>query len=139
ATLALLEERMLHPRFSEEDFQRLKKQRLEAIANQNTQPTTIANNVYTKLLYGEGNIMAVPVIGTTASVSGITLDDVKKFYADYFSPSVTNLVVVGDTEQNKIMPKLAFLNKWEPKAVAIPAIKQTTNPDKTKIFLVDKT
>ena len=138
ATLALLEERMLHPRFDPADFERLKKQALEAIANQNTQPTVVANNVYSKLLYGENNIMSVPVMGTATSVASITLDDVKKFYGDNFSPSVTNLVVVGDTEQGRIMPKLSFLNKWAPKPVDLPADVPVTHPDKTRIFLVDK-
>jgi zinc protease len=138
ATLALLEERMLHPRFSQDDFDRLKKQRLEAIKNQSTQPTVIANNVYNKMLYGEGHIQAIPVIGTIQTVESITLDDVKKFYQNYFSPSVTNLVVVGDVDQNQIMPKLAFLNKWAAKPVTMPADKAPAGIDKTKIFIVDK-
>ena len=138
ATLALLEERLLHPRFDQADFDRLKKQRLESIANQSTQPSVVAGNVYNKLLYGEGHIMATPVIGTTASVTNISLDDVKKFYQDNFSPSVTNLVVVGDTEQNKIMPKLAFLNKWTPKPVEIPADVKIANLDKTRLYLINK-
>ncbi|MDB5263282.1 MAG: peptidase [Adhaeribacter sp.] len=138
ATLALLEERMLHPRFDPADFDRLKKQRLELIANQSTQPTVIAGNVFNKLLYGEGHIMAVPVIGTTPSVQNITLEDVKKFYADYFSPSVANLVIVGDTEQQKIMPKLGFLNKWNAKPIDFPAEPKVANLDNTKIFLVNK-
>ncbi|WP_210490125.1 M16 family metallopeptidase [Rufibacter aurantiacus] len=138
ATLALLEERMLHPRFDQADFDRLKKQRLEAIKNQSTQPTVVANNVFNKMLYGEGNIKAVPVMGTTATVESINLDDVKKFYANYFSPSVTNLVIVGDVEKAQIMPKLAFLNKWTAKPVNIPAEPKVANIDKTKIYVVDK-
>jgi zinc protease len=138
ATLALLEERLLHPRFDAADFARLKKQTLESIANQSTQPTVVANNVYNKLLYGDNNIMAVPVMGTATSVASITLEDVKKFYADHFSPSVTNLVIVGDTEQSKIMPKLTFLNKWAPKPVEIPAGTKVATVDKTRIFIVDK-
>jgi len=137
-TLALLEERMLHPRFDETDFARLKKQRLEAIANQSTQPVVVANNVYNKMLYGEGHIMAIPVTGTANSVSSITLDDVRIFYAANFSPSVTNLVIVGDTEQNKIMPQIAFLNKWAPKPVEMPTEAKTASIDKTKIFIIDK-
>ncbi len=138
ATLALLEERMLHPRFSKDDFDRLKKQRLEAIKNQSTQPTVIANNVYNKLLYGQGHIQAIPVMGTLPTVENITLDDVKKFYQNYFSPSVTNLVIVGDVEQNEIMPKIAFLNKWAAKKVTMPAEPKLNTAKKTTIFLVDK-
>lgn len=138
ATLALLEERMLHPRFDQADFDRLKKQTLESIANQSTQAPVVASNVYNKLLYGEGNIMAVPNIGTAASVGSITLDDVKKFYGDNFSASVADIVVVGDTEQKIIMPKLAFLNKWQSKPVQIPADAKPATIDKTRIYLVNK-
>lgn len=138
ATLALLEEQMLNPRFDSTDFDRLKKQTLEAIANQSTQAAVVAANVFNKTLYGSDNILSIPVIGTTASVSSITLDDVKNFYLSNFSPSVTNLVIVGDIEQSKIMPKLAFLKKWEAKPVEIPATPKVTTIDKTKIFLVNK-
>nr|WP_207434073.1 pitrilysin family protein [Sabulibacter ruber] len=138
ATLALLEERMFHPRFDAAEFDRIKKQRLEAIKNQSTQPTVVADNVYLKMLYGEGNIQAIPVAGTVQTVESITLDDVKKFYANYFSPSVTNLVVVGDVDQKQVMPKLAFLNKWTPKQVTMPSNSKAASIDKTKIFIVDK-
>ncbi len=138
ATLALLEERMMHPRFDPADFDRLKKQTLESIANQSTQAPVVASNVYNKLLYGEGNIMAIPGIGTTASVGSITLDDIKKFYNDNFSASVADIVVVGDTEQKVIMPKLAFLNKWQAKPVQMPADAKPAAIDKTRIYLVNK-
>ncbi|MBD0257114.1 MAG: insulinase family protein, partial [Cytophagales bacterium] len=138
ATLALLGERMLRPKFSQEDFDRLKKQQLEGIANQATQPVAIANNVYSKLLYGDSDIRSVPVLGTEATVKSITLDDVKKFYADNFSPSVTNLVVVGDLDQPQVLGKLDFLKAWPARNVAIPA-PQTNKPvDQTRIYLVDK-
>jgi zinc protease len=138
ATLKLLEERLYLPKFAQDDFERLKKQQLEGIASQNTQPTVIASKVYNKLLFGEGNIRAVPMSGTETTVKSITLDDVKNFYKSYFSPTVTNLVIVGDMEQNQVMPKLAFLNKWEKKDVKLPEINPNKSIDKTKIYLVDK-
>ncbi|MES2875211.1 MAG: pitrilysin family protein [Bacteroidota bacterium] len=138
ATLALLEERMLHPRFDQADFDRLKKQTLESIANQSTQAPVVASNVYNKLLYGEGHILAIPNSGTVASVGTITLDDVRKFYNDNFSASVADIVIVGDTEQKVIMPKLAFLNKWQAKPVQIPADAKPATIEKTKIYLVNK-
>ncbi len=137
-TLALLEERMFRPKFNQEDFDRLKKQQLEAIANQATQPTAIANNVYSKLLYGDGHIMAIPTAGTEATVANITLEDVKKFYNDNYSPSVSQLVVVGDISEKEMMGKLNFLKKWKKKNVQLPADVKTPSIDKTRIYLVDK-
>ena len=138
ATLTLLEERMLHPRFDQADFDRLKKQTLESIANQSTQAPVVASNVYNKLLYGDGNIMAIPGIGTTVSVGSITLDDVKQFYNYNFSASVADIVIVGDTEQKGIVPKLSFLNKWQAKPVQIPEDAKPATIEKTKIYLVNK-
>ncbi|HEY0030570.1 MAG TPA: pitrilysin family protein [Bacteroidia bacterium] len=138
ATLAIAEEILFQPKFDITEFERIKKQRLEAIANQSTQATTIANNVFAKLMYGNNHIMSVPSMGTKESVTALTLDDVKSYYAAYFSPSIASLVVVGDVSQEAIMPKLAFLKKWEGNKVlkaiepALPAI------DKTKLYFVNK-
>ncbi|WP_162426238.1 M16 family metallopeptidase [Pontibacter pudoricolor] len=137
-TLALLEERMFRPKFAQDDFDRLKKQQLEGIANQSTQPTAIANNVYYKLLYGEGHIEAISTSGTAETVNSITLDDVKQFYKASFSPSVSNLVVVGDISEKDILGKLDFLKKWEKKKVTMPADVKAPAIAKTKIYFVDK-
>lgn len=138
ATLVLLEERLLHPKFDQADFDRLKKQQLENIANQKTQPSVVASNVFNRLLYGEGNIKAIPTIGNTASVSTLTLDDVKAFYKNNLTPTLTNLVIVGDIEQKQIMPKLAFLKHWAATKATLPEEGKTANIEKTRIYLVDK-
>ncbi|MCY7349885.1 MAG: insulinase family protein [Cytophagaceae bacterium] len=138
STLALVEEKLFRPKFAPEDFNRLKKQQLELIGNQSTQPVVIANKAYNKLLYGNDNIRSVPVSGTTKTVEAITLDDVKAFYQNYLSPSVTNLVIVGDVQQAAVLPKLAFLTKWAAKPVQIPARASTPKTDKTRIYLIDK-
>ncbi len=137
-TLALLDEKLFRPAFNAEDFERLKKQQLEGIKNQATQPAVIASNNFTKLLYGEGDIRTIPTIGTTESVSNITLDDVKAFYQMSFAPNVTNIVVVGDIEEKDVMPKLAFLNKWQKKEVPSINLPQAKAIDKTRLYLIDK-
>jgi zinc protease len=138
ATLKLVEERMFKPRFAADDFERLKKQQLEGIANQNTQPTVVASKVYSKLLYGQDHIMAIPASGTAESVNNITLEDVKEFYARNFSPSVAKLVIVGDIDQKTMAPKLNFLTKWQPKPVEIPQFAATPAIEKTRIYMINK-
>jgi zinc protease len=138
ATLALVEEKMFRPKFATEDFVRLKKQQLELISNQSTQPVVIANKAYSRLLYGSDNIRAIPTSGTVKTVENISLDDVKAFYQQNFSPSVTNLVIVGDVEKTAILPKLDFLKKWAAKPVALPKAPVARKIDKTRIYLIDK-
>ncbi|RZK35691.1 MAG: insulinase family protein, partial [Hymenobacter sp.] len=139
ATMALLDQRLLHPRFDPADFDRLKKQTLQGIANQVTQPVTIANNAYSKLLYGPNDIMGVPSNGTTASVTSLTLDDVKQFYAANYAPNVSYLTVVGDVDQAATEQSVAFLKAWPQKNVTLPtAPVAQAQPDKTKIYFIDK-
>lgn len=137
-TLELAKERLFNPSFKDEDFVRVQSQALEGIANQATQPTAIASQVYNTILFGKSNIRAVPVSGTEETVGSITLEDVKKWYADNFSPAVANLVIVGDASETQVLSKLGFLKAWTGKKVELPAEPKAPKLDKTKIYLVDK-
>ncbi|RZK91863.1 MAG: insulinase family protein, partial [Hymenobacter sp.] len=97
-----------------------------------------ANNAYARLLYGQRDIMSVPANGTTASVSSLTLDDVKQFYQQYYSPSVSFLTVVSDQDQAATEASLSFLQRWPAKPVTLPVAAAATQPDKTKIYFIDK-
>ncbi|MDQ3046359.1 MAG: insulinase family protein [Bacteroidota bacterium] len=138
STLAITEEILFSPKFDEAEFARIKKQRLEAIDNQVTQGTTIANNVYAKLLYGNNHIMSISSLGTKETVSAITLDDVKKFYKDYFSPAISSAVIVGNISQEQALAKVGFLKNW--KGDKVVHLKEPALPkiDKTRIYFVHK-
>lgn len=136
--LKIANEILFQPKFDKEDFDRLKEEQLQTISNQSTQPVVIANNVYRKLLYGKKHILSAPIVGTKESVSSLTLDDVKNFYANNFSPSIAKVVVVGDVSKESVLPKFDFLKSWQAKE-----IKKTEQPvvpaiDKTRIYFVNK-
>ncbi len=137
-TLALAEQKIFHPKFAEDEFNRAKNQQIQGISNQSTQPVTIANNVYAKLLYGSDNILAVPASGTDATVKSITLEDVKAFYKKSLTPASATLIVVGDITQQQAMSKLTLMKAW--KGTPIELAKDKTYPTiaKTTLYLVDK-
>jgi zinc protease len=137
-TLELVEEKLMKPKFSMEDFNRLKQQQMEGIANQATQPTVIADNNFKEAIYGKGHIMSIPSVGTIETVASITLDDVKAYYESKFSPSISKLVVVGDVEKDEVLGKLGFLKSWAKKDVQFAEEKPTPAIEKTKIILVNK-
>jgi zinc protease len=138
ATLKIANEILFQPKFDKNDFNRLKEEQIQTINNQITQPTVIAGNVYKKLLYGKGHILSTPLIGTKESVASITLDDVKKFYADNFSPSIAKVVVVGDVSKEAVLAKLEFLKTWPAKEVKKKEQPATPAIDKTRIYFVNK-
>ena len=137
ATLVLLEDRMLNPKFTEDAFNRIKRQSLESFKQTKSQPAAIASSVFDKLNYGKDNILGISQRGTEETVKIFTLQDVENYYANNIGSQGTNVVVVGDVTEGEIVPKLSFLNKLPNKKVEIPAVKATSNVEKTKIYFVD--
>ncbi len=135
ATLKLLEEKLLHPRFAADDFKRLKKQAVEDQISQKKNADASASKIFNSSIYGS-TIMGV--YSSSKSMDKVTLEDVKAYYKNYYSPSVTNLIIVGDVKEADIMPKLAFLENWKAKEVSIPAITGFPIAEPTQILLIHK-
>ena len=91
----LLADVVQHPAFKDEDFDRIRKQRLVAISQEGDSVTAIAQRVGPQLVYGNHPYGASPV-GTTESVQALTRDDVTGFYTSHYGPADSALVFVGD-------------------------------------------
>lgn len=137
ATLALLEERILSPKFNDDDFNRLKRQRLESFKQVKSQPAAVATNVFNVLSYGSNNILGISQNGTEETVKNFTIQDVQNYYDNYMTSNGLNVVVVGDVKQDEILPKLTFLNKLPNKKIEIPAVATVAPSGKPKIYIVD--
>lgn len=138
STLAIAEEMLFYPKFDKEEFERLKKQNLESIANQTTQAPTIANNVFSKLLYGDKHIMSVSALGTQETLNKLTLDNIKERYKNTLSPAIASAVIVGDVNEADVISKLGFLKNWKGQKVARPTEPALPAIEKTKIYIVNK-
>lgn len=136
-TLAILEERMLHPSFSEDAFNRIKRQLIERLKNSRTSASTVATNVYTKLGYGSNNILGFPDEGTLETINNIQLKDIQSYYNNYITSEDGRVVVVGDITQEELAPKLAFLNKLPRKSFILPVPPAAPAIEKTRIYLVN--
>jgi Predicted Zn-dependent peptidases len=138
ATLALLEERLFRSRFTQEDLDRIRQQLIESIEAEKEQPTTIANNVYSKLIYGEGHSFAVPTAGTKETLSSFTLEDVNDFSDEALVAGALNVTVVGDISQQEILSKLGFLQNLPAQDVSLREQPATPKPMGQTVYLVDK-
>lgn len=136
-TMALLEERLLNPKFTQESFDRLQKQALEGFKQLKSQPATIASYVYEKLNYGADNILGMSDNGTEHTIKNLTLKDVQDYYDNNISSQGTRVVVVGDVSEKDIEAGLAFLNKLPNKKIDLPQPGKAPAIDKTRIYLVD--
>ena len=138
-TMEIVEEVLFRPKFTQEDYDRLKKQQLEGILSTQKDPAAIANIVFRRLLYGDEHIYSVPSNGLEETVNKIGVEDVRAFYANYYVPDVSELVVVGDISQEDIISHLGFLQNWSSKSVKIPDLPKAKASENTQLYLVDKT
>ena len=138
ATIALLKEMLLSPRWDKEEFELAKQSTLSTIAQQKADPNSIADNQFATLLYGADHILAHNPIGTTESVNAITLADLKQYYAAYISPSVADFHVVGAVEADTVEASLKSLNQsWPAKPVSLPKLKTPAKPAQSTVYFYD--
>lgn len=137
-TIALVEEMLLEPRWDEEQFALAKSRIINSLKRNQANPSYLASSTLNKLIFGADNILAVDASGTESTVSGITIDDLKAFYSNNFSPSVAKLLIAGDVDQPAVEAAFAGLAaKWQPKEVVRPELKVPVAPAKSAIYFVD--
>ncbi|RZK66557.1 MAG: insulinase family protein, partial [Pedobacter sp.] len=138
ATLALLQEMLLEPRWDTKEFDLLKQNVISQIRQQEANPGAIAQNNYSQLLYGRDNIRSKNTLGTLESVNAITLDDLKAYYSKNISPSVARMHVVGSLNKAAITSSLANLaTNWKSKQVQLPALTKPQAPTKSQVYFYD--
>ncbi len=135
--LVLLKERIYNPKFSEDVFNRLKKQRLESFKLAKSQPASVADAVFAKVNYGPNSILGISQNGTEETVKNITLQDIENYYKNYMTSKDAKVVIVGDIKQAEALQKLSFLDKLPNKKVELPKVNPAPAVDKTKVYMVD--
>ncbi|HTG15208.1 MAG TPA: pitrilysin family protein, partial [Blastocatellia bacterium] len=150
AVLRLVSEILREPAFPASEFEQLKQETLAQIEEQRNQPQSVAGTAFSRHLnpYPKGDVRYTTTPEEDiAEVNAATLDDIKKFYADFYGGSNGEMAVVGDFDAKEI-EKLAneLFGSWKsPGPFArlvtvykdIPAINQSfETPDKANAFFV---
>jgi len=150
ATLKLAGEVLRDPSFPAGEFEQLKQETLAAIEQQKSEPTAIGFTKMQRHLspYPKGHVKYVMTPEESiAAIKAATLDEVKKFYVDFYGASSGELSVIGDFDDKEIT-KLSqdLFGTWKNKTpyVRIPdvyrdvaAINETIEtPDKANAFFI---
>ncbi|MEO6390308.1 MAG: pitrilysin family protein [Pyrinomonadaceae bacterium] len=150
AVMRLVAEILREPAFPATEFEQLKTEQLAAIEQQKSDPTTVAVNNYFRHLnpYPKGDVRYVPEVDENIeNIKATTLDDVKKFYADFYGASNGQLAVVGDFDDQAVAQLVGQLfANWKNKTpftrVAtvfndVPVLnKSFETPDKANAFFL---
>ncbi|MUK94734.1 insulinase family protein [Aliivibrio fischeri] len=136
-TLAIVNEMLFEPAFEQADFDRLQKQAVEGLVYEHQRPSWLASQATREILF-KGTIFDRSPDGSLASVQALTLDDVKVFYKQTYTPIGTQIVSVGDINKSDLINKLAFLSDWKGATPEILAPQRLPTLNEQKIYLVNK-
>jgi zinc protease len=133
-----MKEMLLEPRWDSTEFSLAQSRTKNTILQGEAQPRVVASLLFNKLLYGKDNIFGYNARGTKESIDKITMNDLKSYYANNFSPSVTRVLVAGNVTQEQILAALRPLEtEWKPKEVALNSYPLPQSPEKSQIYFVD--
>ncbi|MEM6347181.1 MAG: pitrilysin family protein [Bacteroidota bacterium] len=138
ATMALLAEILLEPRWDTAEFALAKQNTLSRLVQQESQPGSISIREYYQLIYGAGNILAKNIAGYPHTVSEITLEDLQTYYQNNFSPSSADLLVVGATDQATVKKAISRIEQeWTVKEVKMRNYPLPSPIEASKVYFYD--
>ena len=105
AVLRLVAEVLREPSFPAKEFEQLKQDRITGAEFQRSEPTSVAFTAFSRHMnpYPKGHVNYTPTVDESiADLKAVTLDDVKKFYSDFYGADHGELAVVGDFDDKEI-------------------------------------
>ncbi len=132
----LMAEALQNPAFPQESFEKLKSQKLTGLKSNEKSASAISARVIGALSYGKYSAMGE--FETEESIKALTLDDIKKAYKDYITPSRSYLTFVGDITPDaaKALAMKAF-GTWKGTKLTLAEIPNVENVKSTEINFVD--
>lgn len=141
SSIDLFAEVVLNPAFPEKEFERLKKEQINDIKSEKSQPVSMALRVMNKYLYGENHPYSNPYTGTgyEETVEKINLEQVKDFYKTWIRPNNATLIVTGDVEMSELKAMLSkSLNKWKKGDIPTITFPKPKTASKNTLYLLNR-
>jgi len=140
-SLKLFTDVLYNPSFPEKNFERVQKEQLLAIKQEQSQPVAMGLRILPGLLYGKGHAYSNSFTGSgsESSVKEITRADLVKFHDTWFAPNNAVLVVVGDVNADELKTKLErSFASWKKETVPEKNIKDVALASSPSVYIIDK-
>jgi zinc protease len=138
AALAMAADVLMRPRLADEDWARVKHDRLTSLAQRRDQAESVATLVSDRVLFGDTHPYGRSAEGFERTVTRIGIDDIRRFHATVYRPNNASLVIAGAFDETTL-PRLleAALGAWTPgpalAPVTVPAL-----PPRPRLVIVDR-
>ena len=139
AALALLAEILMVPSFPAREIERLRNERHSEQLQQRAEPRGLADEMFTRFLYGPGSRYAEPEGGNERSILSITRGDIAAFHAERYRPGSTTLIIAGDITTSEASRMVdAHFGTWTGAAARAPVVVDRGASSARRIHVVAK-
>jgi zinc protease len=133
---ALLADVALKPNFDAKEWKKVHEQRVAQLKEQLAEPRVAAGNAFASALYGDGPL-GHTVFGTPTTVAALTLDDVKKFWAEA-GPGEAALIAVGAVPNQQVVDLATKLfGGWKASTAKAKPAEALKPVDRPRLVLVE--
>ena len=101
----------------------VRNERRQSVENQ---PYGIAEEAVVQLLYPKGHPYYASVIGSHEDIQAVKLEDVKRFFKQYYAPNNASLAIVGDVDPAQVRPLVEKYFGSLKRGAPVPPIKAET-------------
>jgi len=141
-TLDLAKEALINPTFPEKEIERIKKETLAGIIQEENRPASIAYRNIGKLLYGEEHPYGKPLTGSGISetISSITRANIIDVHSRAINSAHLTFAVAGDIEMQELVNLLeSKFGDWSANSDSdLKALTTVELPENRTIYLIDK-
>ena len=141
-TLDLAKEAIINPIFSQNEIDRIQKQTLASIVQEENRPASIAYRNIGKLMYGEDHPYGKPLTGSgvSSTISKITRDDIIAIHRRAINPKNLTFAVAGDIELKELVDLLEdkFGNWSSTSKSGLKKLNNVSLPSSRVVYLIDK-
>lgn len=134
--MELFADAVLNPAFSQDELDKERAKAVERLKAGESSTQAVAQRINRALVYTTNHPYGK--LETEESLNSITLNDVKKFYNENFSPSDAYMIIVGDikAEEAKVLVEKHFFN-WLPSTALRTSLYKPKDVQFTQINFVD--
>src|SRR5258708_24948292 len=140
--LPLMADVVARPTFPEAELKRRREERLASRLQTEDDPEQLIQVAFPRLVFGAKHRYGSALIGTAASLKGLTVADLKAFHAAHYRPANAVLVVAGDVTARTVVPmRERARGGWRGgPATAAASVAGGDAPQLTarRVYLIDK-
>ncbi|MBL4853632.1 MAG: insulinase family protein, partial [Robiginitomaculum sp.] len=138
ATIALVMDMLLNPRWDEEEFEFLVSEAVDTITANAGNPSSISTRLWPQILYPDTHMFHYTSSGPKDKLTTVTIDDLKAFHAKNYAPGGASFRVAGNISKVQVVVALQGLESaWTtetPPAVNLP---KANIPKTSKVYFYD--